>query len=67
MAVTDDRTFAGSISEIYDRYLVPLTFNSYASISFASCRANPLDVLETAGGTGVLTRAIATAFLRIRG
>ena len=25
MTATDDRTFAGSIPEIYDRYLVPLT------------------------------------------
>ena len=30
MAATDDRTFARSIAEIYDRYLVPLIFDSYA-------------------------------------
>ena len=30
MAATDDRTFAGSIPEIYDRYLAPLIFDSYA-------------------------------------
>jgi hypothetical protein len=26
-----DKLFAGSIPEIYDRYLVPLIFESYAS------------------------------------
>ncbi len=27
---TTDKLFAGSIPEIYDRYLVPLLFESYA-------------------------------------
>ena len=61
MAVTDDRTFAGSIAEIYDRYLVPLIFDSYAlDLAWRVVEAKPLDVLETAAGTGVLTRAIAS-------
>ena len=61
MAATDDRTFAGSIAEIYDRYLVPLIFDSYAlDLASRLVEANPLDVLETAAGTGVLTRAIAS-------
>jgi ubiquinone/menaquinone biosynthesis C-methylase UbiE len=61
MAATDDRTFAGSIPEIYDRYLVPLIFDSYAlDLASRLAEANPLDVLETAAGTGVLTRAIAS-------
>ena len=61
MAATDDRTFAGSIAEIYDRYLVPLIFHSYAlDLTSRLAEANPLDVLETAAGTGVLTRAIAS-------
>src|SRR6476661_395319 len=61
MAATDDRTFAGSIAEIYDRYLVPLIFDSYAlDLASRLAEANPLDVLETAAGTGVLTRAIAS-------
>ena len=59
MAVTDDGTFAGSIAEIYDRYLDPLIFDSYAlDLASRLVEANPLDVLETAAGTGVLTRAI---------
>jgi ubiquinone/menaquinone biosynthesis C-methylase UbiE len=61
MAASDDRTFAGSIAEIYDRYLVPLIFDSYAlDLASRLAEANPLDVLETAAGTGVLTRAIAS-------
>jgi ubiquinone/menaquinone biosynthesis C-methylase UbiE len=61
MAATDDRTFAGSIPEIYDRYLVPLIFDSYAlDLASRLVEANPQDVLETAAGTGVLTRAIAS-------
>ena len=61
MAATDDRMFAGSIAEIYDRYLVPLIFESYAlDLASRLVEANPLDVLETAAGTGVLTRATAS-------
>ena len=61
MAATDDRTFARSIAEIYDRYLVPLIFDSYAlDLASRLVEANPLDVLETAAGTEVLTRAIAS-------
>ena len=61
MAATDDRTFARSIAEIYDRYLVPLIFDSYAlDLASRLAEAKPLDVLETAAGTGVLTRAIAS-------
>ena len=56
-----DRMFAGSIPEIYDRYLVPLIFSSYAMELAEQVRiANPLRVLETAAGTGVLTRAMAS-------
>ncbi|MGB7620261.1 MAG: class I SAM-dependent methyltransferase [Pseudolabrys sp.] len=58
--VATDKLFAGSIPELYDRYLVPLIFESYASdLSGRLDKANPKDVLETAAGTGVLTRAMA--------
>src|SRR6185436_3408224 len=61
MAATDDRTFAASIPEIYDRYLVPLIFDCYAlDLASRLAEAKPVDVLETAAGTGVLTRAIAS-------
>src|ERR1700674_958753 len=59
MAATD-KLFAGSIPEIYDRLLVPLIFESYAAdLAERLVGLNPQSVLETAAGTGVLTRAIA--------
>ena len=58
---TSDRQFAGSIPETYDRFLVPLIFEPYAlDLAARVANANPTDVLETAAGTGVLTRALAS-------
>jgi ubiquinone/menaquinone biosynthesis C-methylase UbiE len=58
--VTTDKIFAGSIPEIYDRFLVPLIFESYAlDLAARIAAAGPQQVLETAAGTGVLTRAMA--------
>lgn len=60
MAATDT-LFAGSIPYIYDRLLVPLIFESYArDLAQRLAKVKPRDVLETAAGTGVLTRAIAS-------
>jgi ubiquinone/menaquinone biosynthesis C-methylase UbiE len=60
MAATD-KLFAGSIPEIYERYLVPLIFEAYAQdLAGRLARIEPRDVLETAAGTGVLTRAITS-------
>jgi SAM-dependent methyltransferase len=59
--VATDKVFAGSIPEIYERYLVPLIFNSYAlDLAERVAKSDPQNVLETAAGTGVLTRAIAS-------
>jgi ubiquinone/menaquinone biosynthesis C-methylase UbiE len=56
-----DKVFSGSIPELYDRYLVPLIFTGYADDLAARVAANmPKDVLETAAGTGVVTRALAS-------
>ena len=67
--VATDKLFAGSIPEIYDRFLVPLIFESYAlDLAKRLAKTDPRDVLETAAGTGVLTRAIASrlpAYARI--
>jgi ubiquinone/menaquinone biosynthesis C-methylase UbiE len=58
MAATD-KIFAGSIPETYDRYLVPLIFEPYArDLAARASATHPHDVLETAAGTGVLTRAL---------
>jgi ubiquinone/menaquinone biosynthesis C-methylase UbiE len=55
-----DKVFAGSIPDIYDSYLVPLIFEAYASdLACRVAEAAPAQVLETAAGTGVVTRALA--------
>ena len=60
MAATD-RLFAGSIPEIYDRFLAPLIFKSFADdLAVRVSDLKPQSVLETAAGTGVLTRALAS-------
>lgn len=60
-----DKVFAGSIPANYDRYLVPLIFQSYADDIAARVAARaPKVVLETAAGTGVVTRAMARTLPR---
>lgn len=55
-----DKVFGGSIPEIYDTYLVPLIFEEFAEdLSARVVAANPTAVLETAAGSGVVTRALA--------
>jgi len=55
-----DKDFVGSIPEIYETYLVPLIFESYASdLSGRVAARSPRRVLELAAGTGVVTRALA--------
>src|SRR5262249_30896150 len=55
--VATDKVFAGSIPEIYDRILVPLIFEPYArDLAERVAGTRPDRVLETAAGTGGLTR-----------
>lgn len=61
MAETD-KVFAGSIPSIYDRYLGPLIFQPYAAdIARRLADLTTGTVLETAAGTGVVTRELARA------
>ena len=56
-----DKAFTGSIAEIYQRLLVPLIFQPYAhDLAARIVPARPRRLLETAAGTGVVTRALAT-------
>jgi predicted O-methyltransferase YrrM len=56
-----DKVFAGSIPELYDKYLVPLIFEPEAADLAARLALRPLArVLEIAAGTGVVTRAMAS-------
>jgi ubiquinone/menaquinone biosynthesis C-methylase UbiE len=55
-----DKLFAGSIPENYDRFLVPLIFDSFAQdMARRAAALSPNHVLEIAAGTGVVTRALA--------
>jgi SAM-dependent methyltransferase len=57
---TSDREFAGSIPQLYERYLVPLIFESYAKdLADRVALRKPAQVLEVAAGTGAVTRELA--------
>jgi ubiquinone/menaquinone biosynthesis C-methylase UbiE len=58
MAATD-KVFSGSIPHIYETLMVPMIFAPYAQDLAARIKAlAPRHVLETAAGTGVVTRAL---------
>ena len=55
-----DKVFTGSIADNYDRYMVPLIFQSFAQdIAARVAGLSPGAVLETAAGSGVVARALA--------
>ncbi len=55
-----DKAFSGSIPEKYDRYMVPLIFQPYADdLARRAAALAPTAVLETAAGSGVVTRSLA--------
>jgi len=57
-----DTSFTGDVAELYEAMLVPLIFRPYAGDLAARVRdLAPTSVLEIACGTGVVTRALATA------
>ena len=65
MVATGDKVFAGSIPEMYERFMVPLIFEPYAlDLAGRIAKTRPGAVLETAAGTGVVTRALASALPR---
>ncbi|HEX6794722.1 MAG TPA: class I SAM-dependent methyltransferase [Casimicrobiaceae bacterium] len=60
-----DTVFAGSIPQLYQRYLVPLIFEPYAlDLAARVASRSPSRVLEIAAGTGVVTRRLASALPR---
>jgi SAM-dependent methyltransferase len=57
-----DKVFSGSIPALYESHLVPLIFQPYADdLARRLTALSPRRVLEVAAGTGVVTRALATA------
>ncbi|BEP56413.1 methyltransferase domain-containing protein [Variovorax sp. V118] len=60
MADESDKVFAGSIPKFYDTLMVPLIFEGYAVDAAALVAAfSPGAVLETAAGSGAVTRMLA--------
>lgn len=57
-----DKVFSGSIAKLYETYMVPLIFEPYAADLAHRLASRTLSrVLEIASGTGVATRALASA------
>src|SRR5690348_7981088 len=55
--MSNDASFIGNIPEHYDRGLGPIIFADYAAdIARRTAAFNPTRVLETAAGTGIVTR-----------
>ena len=60
--MTQDPDFTHSTPALYDRYMGPLLFEPYARlIAERSARLQPARILETAAGTGIVTRALNEA------
>lgn len=59
--MSQDNTFVGSIPELYDRFMGPMLFEPYARELAARFAGFEGDILETAAGTGRVTRALAEA------
>lgn len=56
-----DKVFSGSIPHFYDTLMVPLIFEAYAAyVAELVAASSPSSVLETAAGSGVVTRALAS-------
>jgi ubiquinone/menaquinone biosynthesis C-methylase UbiE len=62
IAPVTDRIFAHSTPALYDRYMGPLLFEPYAKLVAERCAVvQPNRILETAAGTGIVTRAVHRA------
>ncbi|GAB4011184.1 class I SAM-dependent methyltransferase [Nocardioides ultimimeridianus] len=61
-----DTAFTGSVPEQYERLMVPLIFDEPARhLAAAVAALAPADVLETAAGTGVVTRLLEPVVRRL--
>lgn len=60
--MSNDASFVGSIPQHYDRGMGPMIFVDYAAdIAQRVAAVNPARVLETAAGTGIVTRKLRDA------
>ena len=53
-----DKVFAGPVPQLYDHYLGPILFEPFAALMAGYLKPTDRDILETAAGTGVVTRAM---------
>jgi len=61
------KTFDHSTPALYDRYMGPLLFEPYAKlVAERSALLHPSRILETAAGTGIVTRAANEAVPQAR-
>lgn len=56
-----DKVFAGPVPQLYDRHLGPILFQSFAEVMVERLGETDRVILETAAGTGIVTRAIAAS------
>jgi SAM-dependent methyltransferase len=62
MMANTDAAFVGSVPELYTRYMGPMFFEPYAADMASRLRDTTCGrLLETACGTGIVTRALAAA------
>jgi ubiquinone/menaquinone biosynthesis C-methylase UbiE len=54
-----DTVFAGAVPQLYNQHLGPVLFQPFAEVLAEQLVETGPDILETAAGTGVVTRAIA--------
>lgn len=58
--MSTDQSFTGSVPAIYDRFLGPLLFEPYAAdLAERVADLAPSTILETAAGTGIVSKALA--------
>ena len=56
-----DKVFAGPVPQLYERHLGPILFQPFADAVAERLDKADRAILETAAGTGIVTRAIAAA------
>ena len=61
-----DKVFAGPVPQLYDQHLGPILFQPFADAVAERLGEADRDILETAAGTGVVTRAMMAALPQSR-
>lgn len=59
--MSTDTVFAGPVPQLYDMHLGPILFQPYADAIAERLKPSDRAILETAAGTGIVTRAMAAA------